>query len=185
MQWRNSPDRYGAVMMALHWLTVLLIVFAVVIVQFKEQVPRASIGDLMWAHKTAGLWVLVLLAVRLGWRFFDPPPTAEKTGLGPLADRAGQLAHVLLYLLLIAVPVIGILMTFAAGRGINLFGLMQIASPWTKDPALAGRLSGPHEFLTYALILLALAHSVAAIVHHRVLRDRTLVRMLPGGAGTK
>jgi cytochrome b561 len=37
-----------------------------------------------------------------------------------------------------------------------------------------------HEFLTNSLFLLAGLHAAAALFHHWILNDRTLLRMLPG-----
>jgi cytochrome b561 len=37
-----------------------------------------------------------------------------------------------------------------------------------------------HELLANALLILAGIHTAAALMHHYVFRDRTLVRMLPG-----
>jgi cytochrome b561 len=36
-----------------------------------------------------------------------------------------------------------------------------------------------HELAANALVILAAFHAAAALVHHWILRDRTLVRMLP------
>jgi len=36
-----------------------------------------------------------------------------------------------------------------------------------------------HEILAHALVILATIHAGAALIHHWVFRDRTLVRMLP------
>jgi cytochrome b561 len=60
-----------------------------------------------------------------------------------------------------------------------LFGLTEIASPWVRDRAFARSVKEIHEVMANALIILATLHAVAALLHHWVLRDRTLVRMLP------
>jgi cytochrome b len=39
-----------------------------------------------------------------------------------------------------------------------------------------------HEGLAHALIVLAALHAAAALVHHWIVRDRTLIRMLPGSS---
>jgi cytochrome b561 len=35
------------------------------------------------------------------------------------------------------VPVVGIILQFARGDALSIFGLYEIASPWTKDRAFA------------------------------------------------
>lgn len=89
------------------------------------------------------------------------------------------MAHVGLYALLIAVPVIGIVLQFARGEALPLFGLMEITSPWQKDRAFAHNVKELHEIAAHGLVVLAGLHGGAALAHHWIFRDRTLVRMLP------
>ena len=97
-------------------------------------------------------------------------------------DRAGQLAHYALYALPIAVPVVGIVVRFARGDALSVFGLPDIPSPWLADRAFAHSAKEVHEVLANALVILAGLHAAAAFVHHWIFRDRTLVRMLPGSS---
>ena len=94
-------------------------------------------------------------------------------------DPAARIAHYALYALLVAVPVAGIVLHFARGDALPLLGLAEIPSPWIKDRAFARNVKGVHEILAHALVILALFHAAAALIHHWVFRDRTLVRMLP------
>jgi cytochrome b561 len=109
----------------------------------------------------------------------DPPPPPEPTIFGEWLDRAGRLAHYALYALLVAAPVAGIVLQFARGDALPLFGLAEIATPWTRDRAFSRSVKEVHEVLANALVLLAAFHAAAALLHHWVLRDRTLKRMLP------
>jgi cytochrome b561 len=61
-----------------------------------------------------------------------------------------------------------------------LLGFGEIPSPWTTDHKFAHFAKEAHEVLATTLIILAALHGAAALVHHWVLRDRTLARMLPG-----
>lgn len=185
MQWRNSPDRYGAVVQGSHWLTVLLIVFAWLLGQYMDDFPRAISPTAHWLHNEAGLLVLVLLAVRLAWRWIDVEPVPEKSRFGALATRASLFAHVALYALMLAVTVAGITLVFARGRALDVFGFIQIASPWARDPAFAKSVVETHGLLANILMLLAFAHALAALAHHWVLRDSTLRRMLPHRATSR
>jgi cytochrome b561 len=69
---------------------------------------------------------------------------------------------------------------FARGDSLSLFGLFDIASPWARDKTFAHSVKEIHEVLAHALLAVASFHAAAALVHHWVFRDRTLVRMLPG-----
>ncbi len=176
MRLTNSKDHYGAVPQLLHWVVVAFVIAAWLLGQFVDDLPRGTLS----IHISFGLAVLLLLIVRLAWRFADPPPPPDPTALGPWLDHAGRLAHYALYLLLALVPVVGIVVQFARGDALSIFGLYEIASPWVKDRAFARSATEIHEILANALVILAALHAVAALVHHWVFRDRTLVRMLPG-----
>jgi cytochrome b561 len=69
---------------------------------------------------------------------------------------------------------------FARGDALSIFGIFEIASPWVKNRVFARSVTEIHEILANMLVILAALHAVAALIHHWVLRDRTLIRMLPG-----
>ena len=180
MRLRNSAAGYGAIPQALHWITVALVILAWVLGQLDDVFPKGPArAAALYVHISAGLTVVGILLMRFVWRFADPPPPPEPTALGSWLDRAGRLTHYALYALLIAAPLSGILVLFGRGQSLPLFGLTEIASPWIADRSFARSVREFHEVMTNALVILAAIHAVAALVHHWVLRDRTLVRMLP------
>lgn len=181
MQIFNSPQRYGAVVQFLHWATALLVVIAWLLGTFGDDLPRGAARNTgLFIHISAGLAVLMMVIVRMLWRLADTVPPPEVTPLGAWLDRAGRLAHLVLYALLVAVPVVGIVSQFARGQPLPLFGLGQIASPWAADRAYAHSVTEVHELLANVLLAIAAVHAAAALAHHWLLRDRTLKRMLPG-----
>jgi cytochrome b561 len=182
MQLRNSADRYGAVPQSLHWMTVILVLTAWALGMFEDALPKGEARAAgLFIHITAGLLILAALAARVVWRVVDPPPAPEPTAFGVWGDRASRLAHYSLYALLVAVPVVGIVAQFARAEPLPLFGFTEILSPWTANRTFARSVKEVHESLANALVILAALHAAAALVHHRVLHDRTLTRMLPGG----
>jgi cytochrome b561 len=180
MSLRNSSSRYGAIALSFHWITVVLVIVAWALGSFDDVLPRGPARSTgLFVHISAGITILAMLVVRLAWRVGDPPPPAESTFLGVWADRAGRLAHIALYAMLIAVPVSGIMLQFARGNALPVFGLYEIASPWLADRPFARSVKEVHEVLANTLVMLAALHAGAALFHHWVLRDRTLLRMLP------
>jgi cytochrome b561 len=83
--------------------------------------------------------------------------------------------------LLIVVPVAGIVAQFAHGDALPLFGIGEIPSPWVRDRAFAHSVKEIHEIAAHALVIVAIFHAAAALIHHFVFRDNTLIRMLPRG----
>ncbi|WP_166295074.1 cytochrome b [Bradyrhizobium sp. 2S1] len=186
MQLTNSRDRYGAVPQFLHWLTVVLVIVAWALGVFGEDLPKgATRATGLVIHISVGLLILVALATRVIWRIADPAPAPERNEfgrwLGRWADPAAGVAHYTLYMLLVAVPVLGIIAQFGRGDALPLFGVVEIASPWVRDRAFAHSVREIHEIAAHALVIVAMFHAIAALLHHIVFGDNTLVRMLPGG----
>jgi cytochrome b561 len=180
MQFRNSANSYGAVAKGFHWLTAALVILAWALGSFDDVLPKGPARAAgLFVHMSAGLTIIAALAARLLWRLADAPPLPEPSALGVWLDRAGRLAHIALYALLAAVPVAGIVLQFARGDALPLFGFTEIPSPWIADRAFARSAKEVHELLANALVILAGLHAAAALLHHWLLKDRTLVRMLP------
>ncbi|MET4177270.1 cytochrome b561 [Bradyrhizobium sp. LA6.1] len=184
MQLLNSDKDYGAIAQTLHWATVVLVIVAWMLGIFGDDLPKGEFRQIGLAvHVAAGIAILVLLVARLIWRSINPPPGSEATEfgtwLGKWGDPAAAIAHYTLYALLVAVPVAGIVLQFARGDALPLFGLAAIPSPWLKDAAFAHNVKEMHEVLAHALVVIAGFHAIAALIHHWVFQDRTLTRMLP------
>ena len=181
MQLANTPHDYGTIAKAFHWAVVVLVVAGWALGTFGEELPRGTGRDLaFFIHVSAGLLVLALFLPRIVWRVVDAPPPPEPMPLGRWAERLAAGAHYALYALVLAVPLAGIAAQFARGEALLVLGLVTIASPMAASRATAHLVKEVHEVLANALLVLALLHVAAALFHHFVLRDRTLVRMLPG-----
>jgi cytochrome b561 len=181
MQWRNSQERYGSVAQWLHWGMFVLIALQVVGGEVLEELPKkpAIRGFAFDAHETIGLVVLFLLFLRLGWKMANPAPAEA----GPEWQRfAARLAHGVLYLLLVAIPVTGYVMVVTKGHHAAFFG-WDVPSLLGKDETLAKSVGGLHEALTKALIVIVAMHVAAALWHHLIARDGILRRMLPHRRG--
>ncbi len=181
MQLANTETRYGAFPLAVHWATVICVVAGWLLGQFMDDFPKGVARDSAFAiHVALGELVLVLLALRLLWRLFNRPPAPLPTRFGRAGEIAAMLGHAALYVLLLAVPIVGIVAQFRRGNALPIFGVWHVASPWPADRAAAHSVMEVHEVLANALLIFAALHAAAALIHHYVFRDRTLVRMLPG-----
>jgi cytochrome b561 len=181
MQLANSKTRYGALAQAFHWLTAICVIAGWLLGQFLDVFPKGPPRNVaFFMHMTLGQVVMVLLIVRIIWRVANPPPPLEPTRFGRLLAIASRVGHYLLYALLVAVPILGIIVQLKRGNALPLFGAWNFASPWPTDRATARSVLEVHGLLANALLILAGLHGAAALVHHYVFGDRTLVRMLPG-----
>jgi cytochrome b561 len=183
MQLMNSKAQYGAVPQILHWLTALFVICGWLLGTFLDDFPKGPIRNAaLTAHMTLGQCIIVFLLARLVWRMVDPPPPLEETRFGWLQQAVATLTHYVLYALLVAVPIMGIIVQLKRGNPLPFFGLSNITSPWPTDRAMARSLLRVHEYLADALLILAGVHAAAALAHHYLFEDRTLARMLPGNS---
>lgn len=176
---RSTPERYGVVAQLLHWLTALGLIgsFTLGLIMVELSFSPLQLKMFSW-HKWLGvsLWLLVL--VRLAWRLGHPPPPLPPST--PLwQQRAARLTHGGLYLLLVAIPLSGWVMSSAQGFQTVLFGVLPLPDAVAKDEALGDRLATLHFVLNKTLLALILLHIGAALKHHFIDRDGLLRRMLP------
>ena len=149
-------NRYSTVSLILHWLIAALVVTQIVLIQAHE----ATDGPISREF--------VNLAI---------PLPAETPRWQKLAARA---THVLFYVFLIAMPLVGWAASSAAGRDIIWFGLFEWpALPVGGGREFAGQLMDLHELAAKLLIALVVLHVLGALKHHFIDRDNVLHRMIP------
>ncbi len=170
--------RYGFVAQGLHWAVVGLLILQVTLGKIADDLPAGLERLVMMSrHKSVGITILSLAAVRLAWRLFDrPPPPLPMPGWQLLAAR---LNHGAFYLLLFALPLTGWLMSSAANHPVSWFGFVQLPDFVQPDETLEHLLEDTHESLVKILIGLAILHVAAALKHQFIDRDGLLMRMMP------
>jgi cytochrome b561 len=180
---RNTARRYGAVAQGLHWIIVLLLVTQYGLAWYAGSLPRGALmSQLFTLHKSLGILVLGLAVLRLCWRAFDrPPPLPEMARWERIAAHLG---HGLLYILLFAQPISGLVMAWASKYPPAFFGWV-LPNPIGLNSAVHEAGEAAHEWISYALLIVVAGHVAAALRHHWWLRDEVLVRMLPGHFGAR
>ncbi|MWV15034.1 cytochrome b [Pseudomonas sp. L-22-4S-12] len=179
MQWRNSSSRYGLVSMLLHWVVALAVfgLFGLGLWMVDLDYYSGWYRTAPDLHKSIGLVLFALMLLRVLWRFISPPPPAPANH-GALTRTASRLGHAALYLGLFALMLSGYLISTADGRGIGVFGLFEVPASLTSIPDQADVAGLIHKYLAWALVIFAGLHALAALKHHFIDRDATLVRML-------
>jgi cytochrome b561 len=170
---------YTRTAITLHWLMALLVfvTFPVGLVMSEMALSPNKLRLLSY-HKWLGVTVFILVMVRLVWRASHKPAPLLVTM--PHWQRvAANAVHVLLYVLLFAIPLSGWLMSSAKGFQTVYLGLLPLPDLLSKDKVLGDALAALHEVLNITLLVLVVAHVAAAVKHQFVDRDGTLARMLP------
>jgi cytochrome b561 len=175
----NTNEQYGLVSRLLHWLVFLLVVGMLVGGKMLGVLPEGGIQSFAYsAHKSLGVVILLLMSVRLVWRLLNPRP--RFIGTNAVLNYVAEVLHVCLYVLLLIQPLAGILMSQAHGYPVVLFGVMEMPQIIWHSPSLGGIFREIHAATAVVLAIVIAVHAAAALKHHYIDRDRTLVRMLKG-----
>ncbi|SFR52719.1 cytochrome b561 [Marinobacter daqiaonensis] len=180
MQLRTSDKRYGAVDMTFHWL-VAVAVFAlfglgywmVGLSYYNEWYRLAP-----HIHRSVGILLFGVILLRLLWRLVEikPSPMASHSRFEVISAR---IAHATLYVLMLGAMISGYLISTADGSSIDVFGWFQVPSVTGRVERMEDVAGEVHYWATWALVVLAGIHGLAALKHHLFDRDDTLRRMLP------
>jgi len=178
MRWRNSSAHYGLISIVLHWLVAVAVFglfalgFWMVGLDYYSSWYRAA-PDI---HKSIGIILFTVMLLRVFWRFLSPGPVALASH-GPLTRLATKAGHGVLYLGLFGVMISGYLISTADGRPISVFGWFAVPALITGIPNQEDIAGLVHEYLAWALVILAGLHALAALKHHFIDHDATLKRM--------
>jgi len=176
----DTVHSYDKVMRTIHWATLFLVTAAFVAIWSADPqlVGKANVGAVVQIHRSLGLTICAVTIFRLVWRWRARIP-ALPDDLPAVQKWAARTMEGLIYLLLLAQPVVGLLYSNSYGRQVDFFLLVQLPMVIARDPALGENLGAIHTFLGYSLLALIGAHAAAALFHHFVRRDEVLNAMLP------
>ena len=165
--------------MLLHWLTALLVLGMLGVGLWMVGLPigLTKLYAFAW-HKWIGLTVLTLTVLRWIWRILHRPPVLPAT-VTPWERALAPWVHILLLVLLLALPVSGWLMSSAGGVSVRWFGMIDLPDLVPRDPLTFEMLRTLHHWLAWTLMAVLALH-VAAVVHHDLFRrDGIFRRMSP------
>ena len=173
----TSAMRYSTPAIVLHWLVALLIFVAFPLGLYMADLPLSPEKlKLISYHKWIGVTVFMLAGLRVVWRLTHTPPPLPASVAG-WQRRASAVAHGLLYLLILVIPISGWLMSSAKGVQTVWFGVLPLPDLIGKDKALGHLLEEVHETLNYTLLALVVLHVAGALQHHFIERQPFLQRM--------
>ena len=179
MQWKNNTTQFGFITIALHWLVPLPVFILFSLGWWMTELDYYDswykLGP--WWHKSIGALLFITVITRLFWRFLTPPPKPLSSHQ-PWEIKLAHAVHLFLYSLLLFTMLSGYLISTADNRPIDVFGWFSIPATITSitdQEDVAGQV---HLILASTLIGLILLHAAAALKHHFIDRDRSLLRML-------
>src|SRR5262245_42323109 len=121
---RNTLDAWGAPAKLFHWMMAALILaqFALGIAAVSWRISPTKLELFVW-HKSFGMLILALVALRLAWRLANMTP-ALPAGMPAWESFGARASHALLYALMIALPATGWIINSAANIPFRIFWLV-------------------------------------------------------------
>ena len=177
---QTATDRYSTPRRMLHWAIAALMIIGIIAVELHENFPKgSSTRNLMiGTHFQFGMLIFILAWPRIARAFREgnppitPPLPSWQRGLS-------SATHGLLYLAMIAMPILGVLAVQAGGNPLSFLGL-PLPQLIGADKDTSHTLHELHENMGNVIIALIVLHIVAAYWHHLFVKDNTLTRMLGG-----
>lgn len=176
---RDDKRSFGLVTRVLH-----SVIFVLIVVQFAlgwtfELFPQGSTARGAWIalHESGGLLLLLAGLAFVAWRTGNVRPSLS--ALPAWQRAAARTVHGLLYLLLLAQPLLGIALVTFGGHPVHFYGL-QLGPYLVQRKALAAHLTTAHEWLALGLAATIGLHALATVFHRVVMRDDIMRRMWLG-----
>ncbi|WP_034294039.1 cytochrome b [Herbaspirillum sp. RV1423] len=167
---------YHPLSIALHWLIFFLFAIALAVIEYRDGIPKgAALRDILRTlHMHAGQLVFLFALLRLLARLrYGAPAELSASDAQRLAAHT---VHVLLYALMFALPITGILFTQAGGREVVFFGL-HLPTLIDTNPGLRSTIKNFHELMGNGIYFLVALHIAGALWHQFVDKAPVLRRM--------
>lgn len=177
---KNTPKTYGSMAKFFHWIIAILIIgmliFGFILVNLKTTNPYRE--TLIGLHKSIGLTILLLVILRLIWRFVNIQPPFPVTV--PLWEQiSAKSAHFFLYILIFVMIFSGWSLSSFGGHPVVFWNLFDVKLPVAKNQTISSDAFLAHKIIGWALIGLVSLHILGALKNHFIDKNHILNRMLP------
>lgn len=176
MAFKNSNKQYGSIAKFFHWTIFFLVIVQIPIGFFWQFTGDFKAMVINW-HKCLGLFILILVFLRLLWALYNPKPVLSHTM--PSEKMIERLVHGSLYVCLFLLPLSGWIVTTAIDKPPRLLGYKLNLPGIPYNKTLATTFLSLHLLLIGIFSGLLVLHILAALKHHFVNKDNILRRMLP------
>ena len=165
---KDTQQYYGTISRLLHWS--MAAAFAVMLFTAAMWNFNEDYFSLMGLHKSVGFLLMILIVVRVIW-------AALNIKNRPHGNLIVKLGHLGLYVLMIAVPMVGLIRQYGSARGsLKVFGVEVMGAAPEKIEWMTQIGNMAHGNLAWLLFALAAGHIVMAIVH-QVKGEKIINRM--------
>jgi cytochrome b561 len=176
---KNTEQQFGWVTIILHWVMAVAIIGLFVLGLYMTGLgyydPWYNAAPDF--HRSLGLLLGLLLLFRLCWKMLNPRTLPADEG-PEILHKLAELVHWMLHLTLIVVIASGYLISTANGRGIDVYDWFTVPAILPAIEHMEDYAGQVHYLVAIAMMVLVGVHALAALKHHFIDHDATLVRML-------
>jgi len=126
-------------------------------------------------HKSVGVTIFALIIIRVLWRLSHKPP-ALLASYKEFERKLAKGTHYLLYLLMVALPLSGLIMVIYGKYGVKWFGIDLFGGLDSKP--MRDAFKEVHEIIGLIILAVLALHILGALKHKFIDKDETLSRML-------
>lgn len=131
----STSQYYTRTAQILHWIMAIIFITAWVIGFYSGNflsydVDGSFKGDVITLHKNIATTIIFLVVIRLFWRYTHPAPQLPDT-MSPTMKTLAHTGHLLLYVILVALPVTGCLFSWSAGTLLRFYIYLKFHA-WCK-----------------------------------------------------
>ena len=126
-------------------------------------------------HKSLGVTIFALIIIRVLWRLSHKPP-ALLASYKEFERKLAKGTHYLLYLLMVALPLSGLIMVIYGKYGVKWFGIDLFGGLDSKP--VRDAFKEVHEIIGLIILAVLALHILGALKHKFIDKDETLSRML-------
>ena len=163
----------------LHWLIALLVLVELALGQWMSEAEGRELRrSLLGFHQSNGLLIGALVVIRLAWRWLAEFPEWP-TSVTPQQRRLLYSIEAILYLGILAMPLVGLSYAMLGDLTISFFGWFEIPNPLGASDLWYERLEVVHELGAKLLLATILGHAGLVLYLNRTSSPGFLARMLP------
>ncbi|OBX17706.1 hypothetical protein A9995_15080 [Erythrobacter sp. QSSC1-22B] len=164
----------------LHWTMAIMFLSMIPMGMFASMIPQDAWfrNHYYVVHKTIGVLIFSLLLVRLIWNRRSKRPELDAS-LKPAERKWAHRVHILLYVLLLAMPVTGFVMTSYHGYP-TFFFAWELQPLWGESDAYIIWGTFHKYILPYLIYIILGAHILGALKHHFIDRHTTALKRMVG-----
>ena len=168
---------YSAPAKWFHWLTALLVLILIPVgIAMTNMADGPAKNDLYEYHKSFGIVVWVIAALRVAYRLAKGAP-APDTSLTRFQRMASTTVHILLYIIVFFMPILGYVGTSMCCQPVNLFFTWPVPIRFSGGEETVKAIFTLHKAGGILLAVLVIGQIGATLYHALVKGDGVLSRM--------